>query len=258
MNTPSQQLIKDVTALQQKKFREETGQLLVEGRHPIEEAFRAGLKLSHWFALQHAPADSLPQATLPLPAIPVNEKTMRRMSSTDSAPPCLGVFMQPDNQKKLQGQAILLLDGIQDPGNLGTLIRSSVAFGIDSVVLTGDHVEPYNPKVIRASAGLVFALPLIEAPTQEIPSLFAQPDWRIYTTSGSPTAQSYRQADYTAPHVIVLGNEGRGVSPDLFAGQAAEPLTIPMSERVESLNVAVSGAIILAEAAAQRQAAREA
>ncbi|HEY9686715.1 MAG TPA: RNA methyltransferase [Coleofasciculaceae cyanobacterium] len=254
MKAPSHQLIKDVAALKQKKFRDERGLILVEGRHPIEEALRAGLKLQQAFTLADQPADSLPNVAWPMSPVVVDEAVMARLSSTSSAPPCLAVFKKPKQPAQVQGDFVLLLDGLQDPGNLGTLIRSAVAFGVDSVVLTGDSVEPTNPKVIRASAGLVFALPILECEHDALPDLFPASDWTIYTTTGVQKALPYRAVDYTGRCVIVLGNEGRGVSKDLFPDYTLQALTIPMDERVESLNVAVSGSVILAEAAARRKA----
>jgi TrmH family RNA methyltransferase len=254
MKAPSHQLIKDVAALKQKKFRDERGLMLVEGRHPIEEALRAELKLQQAFVLADQPPDGLPKVAWPVSPVVVDETVMARLSSTSSAPPCLAVFEKPKPPSQVQGDLVLLLDGLQDPGNLGTLIRSAVAFGVDSVVLTGDSVESTNPKVIRASAGLIFALPILECGRDALPDLFPASDWTIYTTTGAPEALPYRTADYTGRCVIVLGNEGRGVSSDLFADRPLRVLTIPMDARVESLNVAVSGSIILAEAAAHRKA----
>jgi TrmH family RNA methyltransferase len=251
MNAPTQAQIKEAAALKQKKFRDETGLILVEGRHPIEEAIQAGLSLQSVFMQTDAPLASLPQVPIAGAIFDVNAAAMERLSSTASPPPCVAIFEQPKQPKMLKGEWVLVLDGLQDPGNLGTLLRSAVAFGVDSVVLAGDCVEAYSPKVIRSSAGLVFALPVLAVAQADLSGLFSD-DWRIYTTTGDPRAQSYRAVDYAGRCALVLGNEGRGVSADLFAGRPLEALTIPMAGRVESLNVAVSGAIILAEAAARR------
>jgi len=253
MKTPSSQLIKDVAALKQRKFREESGTILVEGRHPIEEALKAGLTMRQLFFLPNHPG-GYPNRAFPVEPFEVDEKSMARMASTDSPPPCLAVFERPEPLKKLQGSLVLLLDGLQDPGNLGTLIRSAIAFGVDTVVLTDDSVEPYNPKVIRASAGLVFAVPVLVRKRSAMTALFDAPDWKLYATTGQPGATSYRQVDYAGRCVVILGNEGRGISDALFPDRDLLPLTIPMTDAVESLNVAISGSIILAEAAACRKA----
>lgn len=238
--------------LRQKKGRDESGLILVEGRHPIEEAIRAGLTLREIFVQPthpgHLPAEHDPQVPYQ-----VDEKTMSRLCSTDSPPPCLAAFERPAFQKQFQGNLALVLDSIQDPGNLGTLVRSAIAFCVDGVILTGDMVDPYNPKVIRASAGLIFAVPVFSVPHCELDALLGPENWNIYATTGHSGAQDYRAADYTGRCAIVLGNEGRGVSGNLFAGRGMHALTIPMTATVESLNVAISGSIILAEVAARRR-----
>lgn len=267
--------IQEVAALKRRKEREETGWVLVEGRHPIEEALRAGLILQAAFVRDNAPVSGMPQTEFPFPAKVVDEKTMGRMADTHSAPPCLAVFERPSVPMYLTGSLALVLDEIQDPGNLGALIRSAVAFGVDSVLILGDAVEAYSPKVIRASAGLIFALPVIFTSRATLNDVM-QPQhgdasWQLFSTTvadkGSDAAAdslaenesvslapvlSYRAVDYTNRCAIVLGNEGRGIAPELLNAPGMQRLTIPMSPRVESLNVAISGAIILAEAAAQR------
>jgi TrmH family RNA methyltransferase len=255
MNPLSQQLIKDAAALKQKKFRDESGLILVEGRHPIEEAWRAGLRLRHWFAIQDALPESLPSAKSLQPhALPLDSAAMAKIASTNSPPPCLAVFEAPPVKTEIGGSLLLVLDGIQDPGNSGTLIRSAVAFGVATVALTTDSVEIWNPKVIRASAGMVFALPLVTVSRESLRNQLGAHGFKIYVTTGQQAnALNYRQADYTGQCAIVLGNEGRGISSELLKHPQAQALTIPMQNQVESLNVGISGSIILAEAAAQRE-----
>jgi TrmH family RNA methyltransferase len=255
MSTPTVALIKEIALLRQKKARDESGLILVEGRHPIEEAIRAGLTLRHIFVLPTHPGH-LPMEQYAQVPYQVDEKTMSRLCTTDSPPPCLAVFERPAAPQQFQGSLALVLDSIQDPGNLGTLIRSALAFGVEGIILTGDEtgntVEPYNPKVIRSSAGLVFAIPVFNANQAQLNVLLGESDWKIYATTGHSGALTYREADYTGRCAIVLGNEGRGVSENLFGTRKLAALTIPMAPAVESLNVAISGSVILAEAAARR------
>jgi TrmH family RNA methyltransferase len=261
---PSGLSLPQVAALKRRKERNATGLILVEGRHPIEEALRAGLTLRAGF-VRNSPAESLPQTDVPFPARHVDEKAMARLSDTHSPPPCLAVFERPPNPKRLSGSLALVLDEIQDPGNLGTLIRSAVAFGVESVLLLGEAVDAYGPKVIRASAGLIFALPVAIAARHPLTEFFPvqqEGPWHFYAAVADtlsrvgdiPRVIPYRQADYTGRCAILLGNEGRGLAPELLQAPGLVRITIPMKARVESLNVAVSGAIILAEAAAQRAA----
>lgn len=254
MSLPTQQHVKDTANLKQKKFRDDSNLILVEGRHPIEEAWKAGLQLKHWFIQKDAPANSLPNVDLKPAAFVVDEKQMAKLGSTTSAPPCLAVFETPVSSQTITGDLLLILDDLQDPGNLGTLIRSAIAFGFDSVVLTNESVEPWNPKVIRSSAGLVFAIPVLRLSKAELLKQLSNSAYTLYATTGKPGSLSYRNADYDQPCAIVLGNEGRGVSNDLLNHPKAQALTIPMDDRVESLNVGISGSIILAEVAAHRNA----
>lgn len=250
----SQQLIKDTAALKQKKHRDVEGLLLVEGRHPIEEAHKAGLTLRHWFILADTLAESLPKGMLPLPAFQVNAQQMAKMATTASVPPCLAVFDSPQKIHWPEALAdfVVILDGVQDPGNVGTLIRSALAFGADALLLTNDSAEPYSPKVIRASAGLVFALPIAIVSASALLTQLERCGYTLWATTGHGDAVPYRQADFRGRCALVLGNEGRGVSDAFLNHSQARRLTIPMHAAVESLNVGISGSIVLAEAAAQR------
>lgn len=264
MSTPGQEQVKSVAALRQKKFREQAGLILVEGRHPVEEALRAGLKLRDIFALPDHPG-GMPADVLPVEPYFIHEKTMARMATTDSPPPCLAVFERPEPVCELPSAVhgssedilVLILDHLQDPGNLGTLIRSAIAFGVDAIVLVGDCAEFLGPKVIRASAGLVFAVPVLQVKPAALSSLLGKRNWKVYAATGDRQALPYRKVSYTGACALVLGNEGRGISEALLSGlppvQRFEQLTIQMNHAVESLNVAVSGSVILAEAADSRR-----
>lgn len=258
MNTPTNQLIKDIASLSQKKARDESRLILVEGRHPIEEAVRAGLVMRHYFVMSSHPAGGLPSVSIGVAPYLADEKQMSRMATTDSPPPCLAVFERPESNMDLKGSFALILDRIQDPGNLGTLIRSAVAFGVETLILSEESAEPYNPKVIRASAGLVFTIPILILDRHSIVELLSASEWTVYGTTGQPGARSYREVDYHGRCAIVLGNEGVGISDDFKHLESMQWLTIPMAEKVESLNVAISGSIIMAEAAACRKVLRAA
>jgi RNA methyltransferase, TrmH family len=147
---------------------------------------------------------------------------------------------------------VVVAAGLQDPGNLGTLIRSAEAFGSGGVVLLPGTVSPWNPKAMRASSGSVFRLPVVAASEDElftrlramnIPALAAVADEGISAT----------KADLAKSTALLLGNEGRGLSAELLA-QASAHITIPCPGPVESLNAAVAGSILLYEAARQRSA----
>ncbi len=226
--------------------------VLVETQHPIEEALKAGLKPEVIFAL--------PGKTFAFDTIPLDERAMKKLATTDSLPPCVGIFKKPKadlaDLLEMPQPMILILAGLQDAGNVGTLIRSAVAFGATGIILTQDSVNPYHPKVIRASAGLVFHQPVITL-QHGLPEVFTKlPTLEILLTSNRGSQlKAYYEMDYTRPLALVLGSEGPGLSHELVESGSYPSVQIPLQSGVDSLNVAVSGSIILAEAHRQRRAA---
>jgi RNA methyltransferase, TrmH family len=299
IESPSNPLIKEIAGLKLAAVRKETGLILVEGKHPIEEACRQNLEILHFFKLtgQVEPRESLELTALSNMAVEVSEKVMSKLSTTESPPPYVAVFKRPEAitlESLLKqpfsgcGPLFLGLDTLQDPSNLGGIVRSAVAFSVSALFLTGNSVDVYNPKVIRGSAGLIFSLPVLQASAPGDGTLLEEvlhfyegreepsgPSHSTLTNQGPhPNQHSfqcfvttshdhvggtqrvplpYRSVNYSSPCLIYLGNEGNGVSFDLLNAPFVTPITIEMAAGVESLNVTVAGAIILAEAFAQRQ-----
>jgi TrmH family RNA methyltransferase len=167
-------------------------------------------------------------------------------------------FSLEDLTERLQLGPIIVLAGLQDPGNLGTILRSSEAFGSAGIVLGEGTVSPFNSKVVRASAGSVFRLPIIHrhgksttAKLEEISEMLRTQDVRLLATS-SHKGTPLDQADLKSPAAIFFGNEGSGLPRDLMA-QMDESVAIPHAPQVESLNAAVAASIVLYEAARQRR-----
>ncbi|MBK8190255.1 MAG: RNA methyltransferase [Vampirovibrionales bacterium] len=266
--SPAHPRVKAVASLNQKKAREEQKTLLVEGRFPIEEAIRAGCRVTALYRLTESP---LPEALAAGTSVfTVSEAAMRKMATTESPPPCLATVETPPTaslEALPVGDVLLLaLDEIRDPGNAGTLIRSAAAFGVQALILTPRTVDCYSPKVIRASAGLAFRLPIHLAPSLEaLAATLAVRKASLLLTRGqdapnamneaTPTAH-YRDASYRGCVAIALGNEGRGIlqgeASDGALLSGAQWIRIPMAADVDSLNVAVCGSILMAEAAYQR------
>jgi TrmH family RNA methyltransferase len=146
---------------------------------------------------------------------------------------------------------VVVVAGIQDPGNLGTILRSAEAFGADGVIALPGTVSAWNPKCVRASAGSVFRVPLIATSAPECFTNLREAGARILTTAVD-AAEPVDLVDLTGPVALILGNEGNGV-PDGLARQADEKVTIPCPGAVESLNAAVAGSVMLYEAARQRR-----
>ncbi|HEY1897448.1 MAG TPA: RNA methyltransferase [Terracidiphilus sp.] len=242
------------------RFGREDGQFQgIEGPNLLEEALRAGLRLPFVFVaqeMQHL-LDGVPLGAdtevLLVPRILLNAAL-----STETPQPVAALVQPPDwtwthvlGRRKVPA-LLVVLAGIQDPGNLGTILRSAEAFGADGVVSLPGTASCWNQKAVRASAGSVFRLPVISAGMDECLMRLREAGIRLFTTmlSGGTPA---RDADLAAPSAILIGNEGSGV-PDEIAAEAGGAITIPCPGPVESLNASVAAGVLLYEASRQRQA----
>ena len=150
-----------------------------------------------------------------------------------------------EGDKKEIGEKVLILDKIQDPGNLGTIIRSAVAFNIDTIICSQDTVDVYNPKVIRASQGMMFHIPiLVQDPEQTIKELH-QKDYKVIGTKVT-NGEDVRKAAIYSHFALVIGNEGQGIS-DKIENLCDQFLYIKMNGNCESLNASVAASILLYE-----------
>ncbi len=220
--------IKEYSKLNTKKYRDESGLFIVEGEHLVEEALKK-TQAVEIFSLD----DKHTQ---------VSEAVMRKLSNLNTPPRILAVCKKL-KEEEIKGN-ILILDGIQDPGNLGTIIRSAVAFGIDTIVTSLDTVDYYNVKTLRASEGMVFNINIVEKDLNELlPEL--KNTHRIYTTN-VVNGTDVSKIDVNKPYAIVMGNEGNGVKREI-ADMCDEAIYIPMNNNCESLNVAIATSIILYE-----------
>ena len=165
-------------------------------------------------------------------------------STKPTAPP---VQTNDGNQAGL----VVVVVGLQDPGNLGTLIRSAEAFGASGVILAGPNVSPFNSKVVRGSAGSIFRLPIARGTTDQVASRLREHGFRLLATS-SHKGTRLDEAQFRGPVAVFIGSERGGVPRELLS-EMDEVVVIPHSERVESLNAGVAASIILYEAARQKK-----
>ena len=209
--------------LKQKKYRDETSLFIVEGKHLVEEAKKNNLVVDEFILDEN-----------------VSLKVMQKLSNLDNAPTHLAVCKKMQ-ERDINGN-VLIVDGVQDPGNLGTIIRSCVAFNIDTIILSDTTVDLYNDKVIRASEGMLFNINIIRGNLLDIiPTL----DINLYTTN-VVNGTNLEDIEITKPYGIVIGNEGKGVS-DSVNELIKNRIYIPMNNKCESLNVGVATSIILYE-----------
>jgi len=236
------------------------GSLAIEGVRLIEEAVRSGLRFQAIAFSEsgrtHAPR-LLPQIASHAEALLLPDDVFAGAVSTESPQGVAAlVKLKPARLDDLLNQPTddLLLVGIaglQDPGNLGTIIRSAEAFAARGVLLGEKSVSSFNPKVARASAGSLFRQPVITVNLQEVISKLKLRGVRVLATS-SHKGVPLQKADFTKPCLVVIGNEGAGVPTEILA-VADELVTIPHAPRVESLNAAIAASILLYEAARQKQ-----
>ena len=225
--------IKELTSLKIKKYRDQYGLFLIEGKHLVDEAKKSGLLEEVILLDDEYDFDK---------KLIVSEKVMKKLSFQDSLPSIMGVCKIKDN--KLIGSKYLLLDGIQDPGNLGTIIRSSLAFGVDTIVLSKDSVDLYNDKVIRSTQGMIFHINIIRCDLEEVINKIKGDIKIIGTSLGDSTP--LRSIDKLERYALIVGNEGNGVKKEIL-DLCDDIVRIEMNKDVESLNVGVATSIILYE-----------
>jgi len=237
----------------------EDGYCAIEGVRLLEEALRSGLRVKAVFFSQSARERAnrlLPQISTHADTLLLPDAVFRSAVATETPQGVAAlVKLKTFAFADLLGNNPLLLGaaGVQDPGNLGTIIRSAEAMGASGVLTMEGTVHAINPKVIRASAGSLFRLPVVKMDSAEAVRSLRDQGARILATS-SHKGIPLDEADLTEACCIFVGSEGAGISKELIA-EADEVIAIPHSERVESLNAGVAASIILYEAARQRRTA---
>lgn len=228
--------IKNFSKLLNKKYRDEEGKFLVEGEHLVEEAYKAGVLLEIIKCEDYIGEYDVP-TTL------VTYEVIKKLSNTQSPQRIIGVCKKLE--EKEIGNKVLILEDLQDPGNLGTIIRSSVAFNVDTIIVSNNTVDMYNDKVIRSSEGMLFHVNIIK---RDIKNVIDELHNNGYTLYGTKVDGGTNIKDVQVPNkfAVIMGNEGAGVSNDTL-DKCDKYLYIPMNNNCESLNVGVATSIILYE-----------
>jgi TrmH family RNA methyltransferase len=237
-------LIKEVRKAAHQGSLTQSGFALAEGPHLLDEALRSNRDVLAVILAETSRLESIPASVR---LLRVSDQTFSTLATTETPQGVLSLVRPRTSTLADIAKApslIVILDGIQDPGNAGAILRAAEAFGATGAVFLKGSVNPYNPKCLRGSAGSIFRLPVVTGLTPaDLP-----PNLTLYSTE--PRAKkSLDQADFTQPCAIVIGAEGRGVAPELAA--RAHGVRIP-TEHVESLNAAVAAGIVLYEARRQR------
>ena len=238
------ELVKETVKLQQKKYRDKTGKFLLEGYKCIKEAFEAGLDIEYVFVLAEKQAE---YNFLDKSLILTTEPVLKKVSTTESAPDAVAVARKKVYCSDVLKDAtkVVLLENIKDLGNLGTVLRSAVAFGADAVVLYGKEcADLYNPKCVRSTVGNLWKIPVVYIDEFGILQKYFGNFTRLATL---PRAKEYlKNCNVKAPLLVMFGSEADGLSEELI-NFSTKHVKIEMSDRVESLNLSVSCAVILYE-----------
>jgi TrmH family RNA methyltransferase len=248
--SPANPLLRDVRKAVTRGQLTDDGLWVAEGPHLLEEALRSACEVRALLISESALSKVEPHGrTLVLP-----DKLFQTVAATETSQGVIALVRPPDSrlERLFEGQTVLVVvDGLQDPGNAGAIVRAAEAFGATGVMFLKGSVSPFHPKTLRASAGSLFRVPFMAAidPALAAAELRAH-RLQVYAampcTPATPLAED---TDFTRPCALAIGNEGRGVSPEMKA--IADPVAIP-TRGVESLNAAVAAAVLLYEIRRQR------
>ena len=229
----SRNQIKHIRSLHQKKFRDATGQFIVEGEKQVDELLQSDYRVLELFATDNWKGN--------VDHVRVSPAELERLSTVKTPNHVIALVEQKQDVSKKEDGLILVLDGIRDPGNMGTIIRSASWFGVSQLWCSDDCVDIYNPKVVRSSMGALFKLEVCQ--TNLVESLSNYPHTKAgLVLGGKDPLTSIHQRNCA----VVLGNESSGISPGVVACLDAS-IEIGGSGMMESLNAAMAGTIVLYE-----------
>lgn len=237
--------IKNAKKLQTRKGREKFGSFLIEGEHLIEEALKWKVIINEIYIEESFQIPSSWKLN-DLPVYLVNNKVMKEISETETPQGVIAVC-ELLGRKPLQIEEdgkYLLIDQVQDPGNLGTIIRTADSVGLSGVILGNGTVDLYNSKVIRSTQGSLFHLPIVKGELNEWVEKLKSANISVYGTALNKNAKQYKDVPAQESFALIVGNEGNGLSNELLQ-VTDENLFIPIYGQAESLNVSIATAILL-------------
>ncbi len=250
-------LIKSICALSEKKRRTESGLFRIDGIKLLEEAVSSGIGIRYVVLREDCGEDIYELAMRATDKtdgriVTVSESVFDKLSEERSPEGVLTVAHMPTslhskNTPVAPNERILIAEAIRDPGNLGTVIRSCYALGIDRLVLTSDCADLYNPKTLRAAMGAIFRLPTLSVPADGLAMLIEElkrEGRRVYATALHTDALDISELSMRLGDCFVIGNEGHGLRAETVQACTA-PVIIPMREGAESLNAAAAAAICI-------------
>ena len=251
--------IKEWAALKQKKFRNQAGQYIIEGIRLVEEAFASKVEIVHVLYGLDRPSERIDQLvehaeSLGIPIVECTEQVLAQVADTQTPQGIIAIAKKPEMLHSLDKvdftKPILCIDGIQDPGNLGTIIRTADAVDASCVIVSSHSADPFQPKVVRSTMGSLFHMPVIELDMQSALETLRNKGLQIFGSS-SHLGHTYYEVNLQIPHVLVFGNEAHGIS-EQVESYIDQWIHLPMIGKAESLNVAIAASVIMYEVTRQR------
>jgi RNA methyltransferase, TrmH family len=248
-------LIKETKKLKEKRFRVERNQFLVEGFRFVEEALKSTFQVPYIFLSEEAlerwqsfQLNGKLQSNSKLYI--VKEAILRQLSSTETPQGVIAVVNQNNIQLDIKEGFYVLVDKLQDPGNMGTIIRSAHAAGAAGVITTKGTVDIYNEKTLRSTMGSIFNIPIIEDKDLRIVDSLKNKGFKLIVSSLEDSKDFY-EVDLTENAIIAVGNEGSGISDEVYKLGDIK-VKIPMPGNAESLNAGAAASIMMFEAVRQK------
>ncbi|GEN75011.1 TrmH family RNA methyltransferase [Chryseobacterium hagamense] len=244
--------VKHITKLlTDNRFRRKSGVFVVEGQQENERAQRYGFEPVEFFVCEPVFQQKLPEGKIHLVSIKVYEKIAYRGSSEG----ILGIYNAKESDlssfKPEEDATVIIVEGVEKPGNLGAILRSCEAFGIDALIVADGKTDFYNPNVIRSSVGCLFGMQVFQAENRETLEFLKQNRFNIYTTMMDETAEDLYTRDFRQKSAVLFGTEHSGLS-DFWTGKGKNTL-IPMAGSIDSLNLSNAVAITCYEALRQKK-----
>ncbi|WP_146548063.1 TrmH family RNA methyltransferase [Rummeliibacillus suwonensis] len=227
-----------------RKERDRSGEFLVEGFHLVEEAINSKSEILHLIVREDV-AIPVSWNIDHIFVVEVTVQVAKEFAETENSQGIFAQVKQPAISEKEQKKwtKLLLVDAVQDPGNIGTMIRTADAAGIDAVILGKGSADPFNPKTVRSTQGSIFHIPVVRGELSEWIDSLKEKKIPVYGTA-LENAVLYNQVERKEEFALIMGNEGSGIHPD-FLEKTDLNVTIPIMGRAESLNVAVATGIVL-------------
>ena len=245
--------IKNVVKLQKSSERREQNRIIIEGRREIERAVACGFIVDTLFICNDILKESVNIAAnyVEEVTLEVFEKIAYREGSDGLLAVAIPKYADLKSFKSKKNPLIIVLETVEKPGNLGAIMRTADAAGVDAVIIADPRTDLYNPNAIRASIGTIFSVPLFACSSEECINWLRENNIKIYCTYLKASID-YLEADFRQGSAIVMGTEATGIS-DIWVDAADQNLIIPMNGIADSLNVSVTTAIVVFEAIRQRR-----